>query len=300
MVGDVAGSEHARHAGGGGIAVAAAVDQQITVFQGQLAVEQCSVGRMADGDEQAIDLQLVAAAVVVFQAHAGDAHGIAQHLVDLGVELEHDLAFGDPRLQLVLQDLLGAESLAAVHQGHLAGDIGQVQRLLHRGIASADHRDVTVAVEETIAGGARRNALAHERLLARQAKVTGAGAGGDDQCIATVAGAVADQGEGLAGQIHRIDMVVDDLGLETLGMLLHALHQRRTGQAMDIARPVVDLGGGGQLAAGLHAGDQQRLEVGPRGIHRGAVTGRAGTEDDHPGMTYCRHKRLLPGAEPGE
>ncbi|MNS98675.1 hypothetical protein D3C72_1330470 [compost metagenome] len=94
-------------------------------------------------------------------------------------------------------------------------------------------------------------------------------------------------------------MVEDDLGLEALGVLLHALHQRRAGQAMGVARPVVDFGGGGQLAAGLHAGDQQRLEVGTGGIHRGAVTGWAGTENDDARMTYFRHVELLSSGPQG-
>ncbi|MCY1440256.1 hypothetical protein D9M71_565230 [compost metagenome] len=88
-------------------------------------------------------------------------------------------------------------------------------------------------------------------------------------------------------------MVEDDLGFKTLGVLLHTLHQSRAGQAVGVARPVVDFGGGGQLAAGLHAGDQQRLEVGTGGIHRSAVTGRAGTENDDARMTYFRHVELL-------
>ncbi|MCY1524240.1 hypothetical protein D9M68_591670 [compost metagenome] len=244
---------------------------------------------MADGDEQAVHLQLVAAAVSELQAHAGDTHVVAQHFVHLRVQLEDDLAFGDSRHQLVLEDLLGAEGLAAVHQGHLAGDVGQVQRLFHGGVAAAHHRHFAVAVEESVAGGAGGHALAHEGLLGRQPQVAGAGAGGDDQRVAGVGAAVAHQGEGLAGQVDGVDVVEDDLGLEALGVLLHALHQRRAGQAMGVARPVVDFGGGGQLAARLHAGDQQRLEVGAGGVHGRGITGRAGTEDDDPRMACLGH-----------
>ncbi|CRO09859.1 DNA segregation ATPase FtsK/SpoIIIE [Pseudomonas aeruginosa] len=239
---------------------------------------------MADGDEHAIHGDLLAATIAGLQAHAGDAHRVAKHLIDLGVELEHYLAFGDPRLQLVLENLLGAEGFATMHQGHPAGDVGQVQGLFDSGIAAADHRHFAVAVEETVAGGAGRHALAHERLLRRQPQVARAGTGGDDQCVAGVGAIVAAQGERLAGQVHGMNVVEDDLGLEALGVLLHPLHQCRAGQAVGIARPVVDLGGGGQLAAGLHAGDQQRLEVGARGVDSRAVTGGTGTEDDHSGV----------------
>ncbi|MCY1554315.1 hypothetical protein D9M68_908800 [compost metagenome] len=75
-------------------------------------------------------------------------------------------------------------------------------------------------------------------------------------------------------------MVIEDLGIEALGMFLHALHQRGAGQAFDVTRPVIHFGGGGQLAAGLDAGDHHGLEIGAGGVYRRAVTGRAGAQDD--------------------
>ncbi|MNZ60980.1 hypothetical protein D3C78_790610 [compost metagenome] len=180
-----------------------------------------------------------------------------------------------------------------MHQGHLAGDVGQVQRFFHGGIAAADHRHLAVAVEEAVAGGAGGNALAHEGLFRRQAEVTRAGAGGDDQRVAAVGAAVALEDERLAGQVDGVDVVEDDLGLEALGVLLHALHQHRTGQAVRVARPVVDFGGGGELSAGLHAGDQQRPEIGPRRIDRRAVAGGAGAQNDYACVTCFGHLGLL-------
>ena len=46
-----------------------------------------------------------------------------------------------------------------------------------------------------------------------------------------------------------MDMIEDNLGFKTFGMLLHAYHQVGAGQAMWIARPVIHLGGGHQLPA---------------------------------------------------
>jgi hypothetical protein len=74
-----------------------------------------------------------------------------------------------------------------------------------------------------------------------------------------------------------VDVVEHDLGLEALGVLLHARHQVRAQQAVGVARPVVDVGGGHQLAALLQAGDDDRLEVGAGDSGRPA--GRAGAED---------------------
>ncbi|MCY1186006.1 hypothetical protein D9M73_268350 [compost metagenome] len=81
-------------------------------------------------------------------------------------------------------------------------------------------------------------------------------------------------------QLCGMNVVVDDLGVETFGMLLHALHQHRAGEPLDIAGPVVDFHCRGQLPAGLDTGDDHGFEVGAGGVHRGAVTGGARTEDD--------------------
>jgi hypothetical protein len=180
-----------------------------------------------------------------------------------------------------------------VDQGHGTGNVGQVQGFFHSGVAATDHGHWLVAIEETVAGRAGGNAFAHERFFRRQAQVTSAGAGGDDQRVAGVGRAVAGQGVRLGSEVHGIDVIEDDLGFKALGVLFHAVHQRRAGQAMDIARPVVDFSGGGQLTAGLHASDQQRLEVGTGRIDGSAVTGRAGTENNHSRMTDFRHDLLL-------
>ena len=62
-------------------------------------------------------------------------------------------------------------------------------------------------------------------------------------------------------QIDRVDMVVDDLGVEALGVPAHALHERRALQVARIARPVVHLGGGHELTALLQAGDEQGFRL---------------------------------------
>nr|GFC95327.1 hypothetical protein [Tanacetum cinerariifolium] len=140
-----------------------------------------------------------------------------------------------------------------------------------------------VAIEETVARRTGRNTLAHERLFGRQAQVASAGASGDDQRVAGVGAAVALEGEWLAGQIHGVDVVEDDFGFETLGVFAHTLHQYRAGQAMGIARPVVDLGGGGQLTTRLHAGDQQRLEPGNRQRPKRQPSCLSGLDASQPG-----------------
>ena len=65
-----------------------------------------------------------------------------------------------------------------------------------------------------------------------------------------------------------------------LGLLQHLLHQPRTLDGIGEARIVLDIGGDHQLAALLQAGDEHRLQHGARGIDRGGVAGRAGTDDE--------------------
>jgi hypothetical protein len=89
------------------------------------------------------------------------------------------------------------------------------------------------------------------------------------------------------------------LGFEALGVRLKALHQVRPLHALGVGRPVVDLGGGHQLAALGHAGDQQRLQIGARRIDGGGVTRGAGAEDEDfgvarkvkPCLSFCRAVR---------
>ena len=44
------------------------------------------------------------------------------------------------REQAVLQDALGAQPVAAMHQRDVVGMVGEVERFLDRGVAAADHR----------------------------------------------------------------------------------------------------------------------------------------------------------------
>ena len=68
--------------------------------------------------------------------------------------------------QALLQDLLGAEAVAAVDDRDLGGEVGEEQRLLDGGVAAADDDDLLAPVEEAVAGGAGRDAEALEVLLA--------------------------------------------------------------------------------------------------------------------------------------
>ncbi len=111
--------------------------------------------------------------------------------------------------------------------------------------------------------------LAVKLFLRRFTQVHRARAGGDDQCVAAVFAAVADQALRGFVEEHAVNVIEDDFSLEALGVLLHALHQYRAGQAFHVPGPVIDIGGGHQLASGFDTGDDHRFQIGARGVHSG-------------------------------
>jgi hypothetical protein len=63
-------------------------------------------------------------------------------------------------------------------------------------------------------------------------------------------------------------------------VLLEARHQVRALHAVGIGGPVVDVGRGHQLSARRETGDEDRMQVRARGVHRRRVPGGAGAEDE--------------------
>jgi hypothetical protein len=289
VVRDVAGREHAGYAGRGGIAVQAALHADVAVGHFQLSGEDFGVGRVADGDEHARDLQILRPpGNQVVHADAGDAAGIAQHLVQTVVPQQPDVSGSGALEEFLLHDLLGAQLVAAVHQRDFGAQVGQIERLFHGGVAAADHGDLAVAIEESVTGGAGADAPALERLLGGQSEIARRRPGGDDQGIAAVVVATL-QPEWPAAQIHRLDMVYNCFYIKAFGMLLHPLHEIRSLDAVRVSGPVVHLGGGGELPALLNAGDHRGRQVGTCGIDGGGPAGRAGAEDDEAVMVDCWH-----------
>jgi hypothetical protein len=66
-------------------------------------------------------------------------------------------------------------------------------------------------------------------------------------------------------------MVEHDVGMESFGVTPHSVHEGRPLEVLDVAGPIVHIGGGHELAALLQAGDQQGMAVGSRRIHGGGV-----------------------------
>jgi hypothetical protein len=84
----------------------------------------------------------------------------------------------------VLEDLLGAERIAAVDQCDVMAVIGHVDRFLDRGVAAADHRHLLAPVEEAVAGRAGGDPPALQMLLGRQVQPFRLGPGRDHDAVA--------------------------------------------------------------------------------------------------------------------
>ncbi len=84
-------------------------------------------------------------------------------------------------------------------------------------------------------------------------------------------------------------MIVDDLGIEALGMAQHAVHEFGALQPLDVAGPVIHAGRGHQLAALLDTGDQDRVQVRSCSVDGGGVAGGSGSQDQNPAMFQVTH-----------
>ena len=194
----------------------------------------------------------------------------------------------------LLQDALGAEAVAPVHDGDLVGEVGEEQRLLDGGVAAADHQHFLAAIEKAVAGGAGGYAIAAEFLLRRQIEPARLGAGRENKAIGKIdVAGIAFDTERAASELDLVHMVGDDFGADMLGLLLHLLHQPGPLDDVGEARIVLDVGGDGELAARLHALDQDRIEHGARAIDRRRIAGGAGPDDHELGVGRIAHRSFI-------
>ena len=262
-----------------------AVDPHGAVFgQAQLVVHEVGARVVADCDENPGHGQFSRRAVDrVAQQQARD-RVTAEDIGDLAVPDELDLLV---RERTVLHDLRRAQLVAAVHDVDLRGELRQERRLLHRRVAAPDDGDLLLAEEEAVARRAVRDAVAGEALLARDTDLAGCGARGEDDRLGLVHGAVTQRDLlHVARQVELDDVLVEDLGPELLGLLLHLGHELGAHDAFGEAGEVLDLGGVHELTTGLDGTrDEERGEVRARRIDRGGEARRAGTDDDD--LSHC-------------
>src|SRR5690606_12102031 len=210
-----------------------------------------------------------------------------QHFIQSVVPDDADIATFSLGKQFVLQDFFCAQAVTTVNQCDMGSDIGQIQCFFNSRVAAADDCDRLVAVEETVTGGAGTDATAHKCLLGRQSQILGGSTGSNDQRITGVLTAITLEVEGALLQIDLVDMVENDLGVKTLGVTAHTVHQLRTLHTIHICRPVINFGGGGQLAALNQSCNHNGIKIGTCCVYSSSVSGRARTKNDQTMMLNC-------------
>lgn len=107
-------------------------------------------------------------------------------------------------------------------------------------------------------------------------------------------GFAAGEGEGevpVGVWCDGVDHGVFDAGAELFGLGLHFHHEFRAHYAIGESGVVFHIGGGGELASGLRAGEDEGLKVGAAGVDGGGPSGAAGSDDGdvfHGDKFVCR------------
>jgi hypothetical protein len=171
----------------------------------------------------------------------------------------------------------------------LRRELGEEAALLHRRVAAADHEERPVAEHRqgTVAHRARRDALLPELALAGAGDVVPlrGGAGGDDERARLALAVLRGVAERPAREVDLHDRLGVDDRAEALRLRAHARDELGAVDALGEPGEVLDVGGGRELAAGRDAAghealEQDRPEVGARGVDRGGVGGGAAPDDD--------------------
>src|SRR5476651_2413927 len=85
--------EYAGYAGGGRIALVTAAGEDVAVLHFELPLEDLRIGRVADGDEQSMNPEVLGnAALGVLDAYSGDTGFVPKHLIKHAVPLDADVA----------------------------------------------------------------------------------------------------------------------------------------------------------------------------------------------------------------
>lgn len=271
---DISCGKDARDVGGGGF-----VGDDIAMFvkSDRTCKELCG-GDAANADEDAVTGNVgLGAVLLVLQSGADDLflHQKAGH----GAVPDKCHIRGGK--QGFAGDLCGAQGIAAVDEDDLFGQVRQIQRVLHGGVAAADDQHRFSLIKPAVAVGAITQAAADKRVFSLDAEFARVGPRGDDHRA----------GRQYAGRCHdlfdfarKVDcrhLFVLCFGAESLGARLHFHAQREAVDARVKAGIVVYRAGERHLAAGRQLFDHQRVKPCPCAVERGCVPGGASADDDH-------------------
>ena len=94
-------------------------------------------------------------------------------------------------------------------------------------------------------------------------------------------------------EVDRGHVAEDELRAEALRLLAEQLHQLRAHARLGEAGIVLHVGGDRELPAGLRPLDDQRRQVGARGVERGGEAGGAGADDDEFVMRHSGSRLIV-------
>ncbi len=153
----------------------------------------------------------------------------------------------------------------------------EVERFFAGSVAAAYNCHGASAEEEAVACGASRHAEAAKTFFVGQAEVFSRGAGTYNHCGSTYdSGSTVDiDGERTFREVDRCYLARYYLSAETLCLRPEILHHLRAGDSCGISGEVLDVGGGGELSAGLESFYEHGFQIGARGVYGGGVSGGA-------------------------
>lgn len=164
--------------------------------------------------------------------------------------------------------------------------LGEKRGLLHGRVSASDHRQRLVPENRSssVAHGAGRNPSVPEASLAvsraGEDEALGDGAGGNDDCIGLNGFGIGEDFEGRGGEIDLGDGLGEDLSAEPDGLAPAAVHELYAEDSVWKPREVLDVGGGGELAAGSNiighpSLEENRLQLRSGGVYGSRVRRRA-------------------------
>ena len=283
-VGTVAGGKYALDIGAWRCAQGLDVPLLVHVY---LSAELVGVGLVADGEEEAVDGQIV----VTLIGFATSCHQVGTLYAVVAIESFGVVLVEDFYLWIFLDaashDVGSAEVGLAHNHIDLGAEVGQIGCLFAGGVAAAHYSHHLLAVEEAVAGGASRHTHAVVLLLIGQTQVFGTGAGGYDDGVGLYLSAVVDGHDvGTLGQVGCRHHAVADVGTEALGLLAQFHHHLVGIDALRIAGEVFDDGGLGELTTRLQTAILDGLQIGAAGVDGGCIAGGAAADDETFGMFH--------------
>src|SRR5688572_11819559 len=219
------------------------------VVEVHLALDQLRLRDVADGDEGAADLELaLLPALGVLQPDLPDLAVVALDELSGNVRGQDvDVVLGACAL---LNYLRGAVLVAAMDRGEVLGELRDEDRVLHRGVAAADHGDVLVPEEGAVADAAGRDALAGELHLTRDSEPLRLRTHREDHCLGAVdVLADVDLVHVAVAELQLGCVVGDEPRAEALGLLAEVGHHLRPHLPLGVAGVVLNVGGVLELAA---------------------------------------------------